>query len=324
MILGGEGQSGGVNGRQSLRVVLAFIALALLFGPVTSYASTAFDSGMRWQTLAGSALAALLGGGVLLLLSAVRRERMLSARQWLAVLVLLAPRWLAIPLGPASIGPLAWLHETRWGVGFLLYLAAPLWLGLLSALGMVPIEVPRAVVAASIAGLGAVLLVVPTNAYALETNQAPMLLVHLLLAIAVVFSWWYARQGLAGTGTLAAAGSFLLLSAAGGAVFSIVLERGAWQPVDWHQTTAALPVQAAVVAGSCWLWFYLLGRMPPAAFTMHPFAVWTASIAVEFVLYGFMVWRIDAALALAAAAIRVALRARVDDEDPVALRLHSR
>jgi hypothetical protein len=39
------------------------------------------------------------------------------------------------------------------------------------------------------------------------------------------------------------------------------------------------------------------------------------------VLFGFMSWRIDVALAIAVAAIVVALRARVADEQPLALGL---
>jgi hypothetical protein len=80
-------------------------------------------------------------------------------------------------------------------------------------------------------------------------------------------------------------------------------------------------VEVSVSAGLWWLWFWLLERMTLAAFSMGSLATWTAFVLPGFVLFGFMSWRVDVALALAAAAIVVALRARVAEEQPVALGL---
>ncbi len=134
----------------------------------------------------------LLAGAVLLLVGVARRRRMLDARQWLVLLVLLFPQWLASPLTAPALRSFPWLHETGWGVAFLLTLAAPLWLALLSALQVVSVQVPRAVVGATIAGIAAVCLVVPTEAYAVAPKQMPVLVLQLVLTILTVFTWTYA------------------------------------------------------------------------------------------------------------------------------------
>ena len=299
--------------RPARGIVLALITLALLRGIVLTYTSQPLYFAMHWQMLAGGALSALLGGIVLLLASVARREHHLSAPQWLVLFVLLVPQWLAIPLGPPYVQSIPWLHQTRSGMTFLLLMAAPLWMGLLSALRLVSVEVPRSVVAAGIAGIGTV-----------RSNQIPVLLMHLLLNIVIVFTWAYACPRLASAGTLAVAGSYLLLSAIGGAAFSFLLERHAWQPIDWHEVIVPLLIQTAVTACSLWLWFWLLERMMLPAFTMYLLAAWAASLIRDFAYGSFLLWRVDAALVIVVAAITVALRARVSDEQPVVLGLHSR
>jgi hypothetical protein len=91
--------------------------------------------------------------------------------------------------------------------------------------------------------------------------------------------------------------------------------------LDSHEVWAPLLVEAAVVACSCWLWFWLLQRMTLAAFSMRPLAAWTAAMIPGFVYAGFLEWRIDAALVIALVAIVVALRARATEEQSVALGL---
>ena len=308
---------------QSLTVLVAFVALAALAGPIRSYAAAPFDSAIHFQMLAGAALSGFLAGFALLALSAVRREGMRGGKRWLALLALLLPQWFALLLTPPYVRSIPWLHETRWGVVFLLTLAAPLWLGLLAALGWVKTEVPRAVAGAAIAGIGAVYLVIPVDASRVAPNQVPVLALQLLLSIAVVASWAYATPRLAGAGALAVAGWFLLLSAFGDVGFAMLFERSSWQPVSVREIVLPLLVEAAVTAASCWLWFWLLQRMTLAAFAMRALAAWTATVLPGFVLFGFRNWRIDAALVTSVAAIAVALRARVAEEQPLALGLHS-
>jgi hypothetical protein len=305
----------GANGK----AVIGFVALAIMLGPVASFVAVSFAPGVEWQALAGGAVAPAIAGGVLLMLSALRGERLPNAWQSLAVGVLLVPRVLNAVLGAGVLR--LWLHETGWGVALLIAVAAPLWLGLLFALRMVSAEVPRAVIAASIAGVGAVLLVIPTDAYAIAANQIPMLLVRLLLGIATVFAWWFARERLVGAAVLSMAGLFLLLSAGVGAVSSVLVERAAWQPVEWREAAVPLLMQAGLAAASYWLWFYLLVRMRFTGFVMHPLAVWAATLVAELVVVRFAAWRIDLAATIAIGAIVVGVRARIADEQPTALGL---
>lgn len=302
-------------------VAKGFIALAIVAGPIKGYVFPTFFSAMHWQMLAGSALSSVCASIALLLVGAVRRQRMLRAKEWLALLMLLLPQLFALPLTAPYIRVFPWLHETGWGVVFLLSLAAPLWLGLLSAMQIVSVEVPRATIAAAIAGMGAVCLVIPTNAFRIALNQVPVLLAQLSLGILVVFTWAYTAPRLAEARTFILAGSYLLLSAASDLGLWLVYERRSWHAVDWR--AVALPLLADVALAACvwWLWFWLLQRMSLAAFGMRALAMWAATTLPGFLMFGFMSWRIDVALAIAVAGIVVALRASTAEEQPMALGL---
>jgi hypothetical protein len=299
--------------------VIGFVALAILLGPVTSYAAASFEAAMQWQTQAGGAVASAIAGCALLIAGLLHRERLLHAGRWLAVGALLVPRVLEEMLGAEPLR--TWMHEIGWGAALLIAVGAPLWLGLLAVLRIVSVEVPRAVVAASIAGVGAVLLVVPTNAYAIAVDQVPMLVVRLLLGMATVFAWWFARQRLMGVAVLPVAGLFLLMSAGVSAVLSVMVERAAWQRVDWREAAVPVLMQAGLAAASYWLWFYLLVRMRFTGFVMHPLAAWTAALVAELVVVWSAAWRVDLAAAIAVGAIVVGVRARMADEQPTALGL---
>jgi hypothetical protein len=82
-------------------------------------------------------------------------------------------------------------------------------------------------------------------------------------------------------------------------------------------------IMALVSAASWWLWFWLLQRMTMAAFGMRALAAWAAALLPGFLMYGFLSWRIDAAVAISLAALVIAVRARVTDEQPLALGLES-
>ncbi len=305
--------------RQPGLVVAGFVALALLDGPVSGYSGSASYAAVNFQTLAGGGVIGIVAG--LLLLTVASRQTGLGKTQWLALLLLLVPQWLELLLAPPHLRAISGLHATGWGVGLLLGLGAPLWLALLAALEWVKFEVPRAVVGAGIAGVGAAYLVIPVAATNVVANQVLVLALQVVLNIAVVFAWAYAVPRLAGAGAVASAGGFLLLSGLGDAGLSLVFERSAWRPVDWRGAALPLLIVAVVMAVSCWLWFWLLRRMALAAFSMHPLAAWTAAMLPGFAYAGFMQWRIDAALVMAVAAIVVALRARMAEEQPVALGL---
>jgi hypothetical protein len=91
--------------------------------------------------------------------------------------------------------------------------------------------------------------------------------------------------------------------------------------MDWRAAALPLLVEVVVSAGVWCLWFWLLERMTLAAFSMGSLAMWTATTIPGLIVFGFMSWRVDVALAIAVGAIVVALRARAGDEQPMALGL---
>jgi hypothetical protein len=308
------------GGRSSKRVYLAFVSLAVFAGPLTGYLAGTVLPAIGLGAFTGVALSSAVAGTVLIALSVSHRQRILGAQQWLALLLLLIPQWCSIALSPL-VTPVPWLHGIRWGASLLLSLAAPLWLALLSALELVRVEVPRSIVAAAIAGIGAVCLVVPVDAYSVAWNQIPMLVVQSLLGIAAVASWAFARDRLNGAPPECAAGCYLLLSAVGSAAFALLCERGSWQPLEWRQLIAPLALQAVVVACSWVLWFWLLQRVTLGAFGMRALAAWLAAVIPGFAVFGFLEWRADVAIAVALSAVVISLRAAPVEEQPVAVGL---
>lgn len=296
-------------------MVAGFVALAIVTGPIATLTSNPFYFGLPWPTPLRSALACGVAGVLLLAWCAAKRWPLLSGREGLVLLVLLLPEF------AGNVSAALRLHETPWGVMFLVRLAAPLWLPLLCAMQVVHAEAPRATVGAAIAGIGAACLITPVDAFRVTVDQVPMAAIHLLLGVATVYTWGFAAPRLANTRAIACAGEFLLLDA--------VLKFGSWrltnmsilQDFNWRDAWPALAVQVVVVGCTSCLWFWLLQRMRLAAFSMGALAMWTATILPGFVLFGFMNWRLDVALAIAVSAVVVALRARVADEQPTALGL---
>lgn len=310
------------------RVLAAFLFLAILAGPATSFLASPLGLGGQYLSppllAAGSALAGL----ALLALALIRREQLPSGAALLALLALYLPPVLEGLLSPPTIRPVLdhlahALHETPWGVPFFLSLAAPLWLALLSALQLVRDEVPRAVAGAAIAGIGAACLITPSGAYSISLNQLPVAALHLLLAVLAVLSWSYARPRLAASGACATAGCFLLLTALGQAALVPLLSHDSPAPLSLYEAAIPLLFTAALSAASWLLWFWLLQHLSLAAFGMRALAAWTAAILPGFAMYGFLSWRVDLAVLIAVAALVVALRARPADEQPLALGLES-
>jgi len=311
-----------LNSASPSRVLTAFIALAVLGGPITSLFLGPGGIGSDHLGPAGTALASGAAGAALLGFAALRRERYPRGIQWLALLVLLVPQWLQSLLTLPGIRGLSVLHGTPWGVAFLVALAAPLWLGLLAALQLVRDDAPRAVAGASIAGIGAVCLATPGGAYAITQREIPVAALHILLGVLVVLSWEYARPRLHAATTTATAGCFLLLNALGSFVTIPLAVGTPPAPQDWRAAALSLLLTALLNAAIWWLWFWLLQRMTLAAFGMRSLALWTASILPGIFVYGLQAsWRIDAALLIAFAALVTALRARTADEQPLALGL---
>jgi hypothetical protein len=301
-------------------VYAAFVAWAVLTGVVNGYVSGPFVYAMNLQVFAGEALCGVVGAAVLFAVGGSQRQRLLSARQWKAVLLLLVPQWCSVPIGSLASLP-HWLRGIGWGAGLLLMVAAPLWLGLLSAMGVAEVKVPRAAVGAAIAGVFAVCLVVPVQAYSVAWSQATMLVIQIVLNIAVVISWVYAAPRLISANAWMTAGGYLLLSAVGDGVFAVVFRREVWQPLDWRSAWEPLLMNTALTACVWWLWFQLLKRMTLAAFSMRALAAWAAGLMFGLIDFAWTNWRVDVALLVAVGALVVGLKARVSDEQPMALGL---
>ena len=212
---------------------LAFAVLAMLAGPAHDYTANAMLIATNAQVNAGMAVASGLSGAALMGYAFARKEHVPGIREWSILLLLLLPQWCSVGIGTLA-GSAGWLHGIGDGVVFLLSLAAPLWLGLVAALEIVPTEVPAACVAAAIAGIGAVLLVIPANSYSMRWVQVPMLLAEIVLGIAAVATWAIAKRRLDGWPIAGMAGGYLLLSGFGDAGFAWLNERSSWQPLDWH------------------------------------------------------------------------------------------
>jgi hypothetical protein len=301
-------------------IYVAFVAWAILSGAVTGYVSGPFVYAVNLQVFAGQALCDATAAVVLFAVGKTQRQKMLDAGQWKAVLLLLIPQWCSVPIGLLN-GAHRWLRGVGWGAGLLLMVAAPLWLGLLSALGLTQAKVPRAVAGAAIAGVFAVCLVVPVQAYSVAWSQAAILTIRILLNLAVVASWGYAAPRLISAGGCIAASGYLILGAAGDGVFALLFRRTAWQPLDWGTAWEPLLLNTALTASAWLLWFWLLRRMTLAAFSMQSLAAWAPALMLGLFNLGWANWRMAAALAIAVGAIVIALRARVADEQPVALGL---
>ena len=309
-----------VNGEtHGCRVYAAFVALAVLAGPVNAYADTFFLAAPS-PIFAGTAISSVLAGVVLLAMSGQGRGGSVSAPQLRILLLLLLPQSCAVLLASGYVR-ISWMHRTGWGAALLIAFAAPLWLGLVSALEIVEVEVPRAVAAAAIAGIGAGLLVLPVESYALGWNQVSTFLLDCLLGIAMVISWTLARPRLQGLAVARAAGVYLLMSAAGYAILSLIFERAQWQPLAWNSVALPLAFRAILLLASWGLWFWLLLRLSLAAFGMRSLAAWAAAMAPGFAAFGLRQWRMDVAFLVAIASLVVALRARTAEEQPLALGL---
>jgi drug/metabolite transporter (DMT)-like permease len=252
------------------------------------------------------------------------RHTLPSARQWGALLLLALPGWLAVPLISPEVHAIPGLQATPWGTAFLLSVSAPLWLALLSTLRLVKVEVPRTVVGAGIAGIGAVCLLLPVDSYVIVPRQVPALLLELALLLLTIYSWAYAREHLAPLTIVTAAAGSLLVQFASSAALFLLFERPQWRSFLWGQVAAPWLLEFSIYLICTYLWFWLLQHLSLPAFCMNPLALWTATLVLTFVLFGLFNWRVDLALVIAAAAITVPLRARTADEQPVVLGLHSR
>jgi len=299
----------------SLQLYVAFVVLALVAGPIDQFVSSAFLAGAAQSAALGfaSCFAAL----ALAVTAAVCRRRVPHRSEWIALLVLALPQWFLIGAGNTSVPAL----HLGWGTQLLLSLAAPLWLGLLSASGAAGIEVPRAVVAASIVGIGAVCLSLPVDVTAIGWGDVPSLFLNALIGVAVVASWVYARPRLAGCPAVSTAAAYLGLSSVGYILYSVLYQQGGLHVAESGLTWATLLPEIATLAVGWVLWFWLLRGLSLAAFSMRMLASYAATLLSGFFFFGLAQWRIDAAFVISCTAVIVALRATPAGEQPLSLGL---
>lgn len=307
-----------VNGGKR-KLYLAFVALALLAGPIDQSISSAFLNGSPLPAFHSLAIASLLAAGVLGLFAGARRAGLPSRTEILALLVLAVPQWVLVFFGPNTTF-FAALH-VGWGTALLLSLAAPLWLGLLAATDLVELEVPRVTIAAAIIGIGAVFLSLPVESTGITLRQVPAALLNALLGIAIVVSWIYARPRLIACPISSAAAIYLAFSAFGYAVFALIYERDGWHASNTHIFWVTLLPEIAVLIVSWCLWFWLLQKLSLAAFSMRMLANCAAALLPGFLSFGIGQWRLDASFVISCIAVGVALRATPAEEQAQSLGL---
>ena len=307
-----------VNGGKR-KLYLGFVVLAVLAGPIDQSISSAFLNGSQLPAFHSLAIASLLAAVVLSLFATLRRTGLPSPTALLALLVLAVPQWLFVLIGPNTTS-LAPLHF-GWGTALLLSLAAPLWLGLLSATDLVDLEVPRTTIAAAIIGIGAILLSLPVDSTGITLRQVPAVLLNALLGIAIVGSWIYARPRLIACPISSAAAIYLTLSALGYAVFAFIYERDRWHAPNTHISWVTLLPEIAVLIASWCLWFWLLQKLSLAAFSMRMLANCAAALLPGFLSFGVGQWRIDASFVISCIAVAVAFQATPAEEQAQSLGL---
>jgi drug/metabolite transporter (DMT)-like permease len=301
------------------KLYLAFVTLAVLAGPVDQSVSSTYLAASPLPAFHSLGIAALAAAAVLAAFAAIRRQRLPTREECAALLILLVPQWCLVAFGPntTSFAPL----HLGWGTALLLSLAAPLWLGLLSATNLIQVEVPRSIIAAAIVGIGAVCLPLPVDATGITWSEVPAVLLSVLIGISIVASWAFARSRLANCPVVSVAAAYLAASAIGYAAFAAIYERDAWHAMDWHIPIAALLPQVASLIVSWCLWFWLLKHLTLGAFSMRLLANCAATLLPGFAFFGVGQWRLDAAFVISCMAVAVALRATSAQEQPVLLGL---
>lgn len=298
------------------RLVGALVAWAgLRFGR----ASIGLERSMGWETFWAKAISEVIAGALLLGLGLRRSGQMPQGRGWWALVLLatlgVAERLLSRPY----IDGIVHVPYVRAAAQGMVLLAMPLWLALLSALRWVPEAVPRKTVGAALAGVAGYCLLLGAKDMSLRLDETPALLLTGVFAMTLVWAWSFAQRTLWDCTAPVVAGCGLLISAAASGLAALrvpVLYAHAfvWAGVWWLLAMAVVVTGAEAV-----LWFWLLRRLELATFSMQQVVIWMFGVLVQFFLFGFLSWRLDVALGLGVAAVWTALRARLEDEEPVRL-----
>lgn len=278
---------------------------------------------MGWQIFFAEALLAGCVGVLVLGWAVARRQTRLGRRQWAALLLLSAVSASGGLLWAPYVDRLLGLGSARGAQPMMALLMAPLWLALLGALRLVPEQTPRRTVGAALAGLAGYCLLLPSDQMSVRVAEWPVLLLVLMQAIGLVWTWSFARQALAGFPLAMVVGCAMvcvvLVNATLGWVARPLVDMQQPQAIAWPMVRKALPVAVLDrgVATICWYW--LLERMELAAFSMQALLMMLSWMLIGLIPFGLLSWRSDVALVLMGGAVWVALRARPEDEEPVRL-----
>ena len=250
-------------------------------------------------------------------------QRMPFRRGWWSLLLLAGVTFSGELLVRPYVIALLDQHAAKSAQQQIIWMAGALWLALLGALRWVPEETPRATVGAALAGIAGFCLLLSANQLSVRWVEMPVLVLSLVQAVAMVWTWSGARRIFARGSVTMVAACGLLVSAAihGLATLATPQSAAELQDLVWAEVWRPLALAVVTTGAAGVLWFWLLQHLELAAFSIHPVALWTVGLLWQAALFGFFTWRSGAALALGLGAIVVALRARLEDDDPVRLGL---
>ncbi len=304
----------------------AVAAFAVWAAALALAASGELLRSLRGNLFLAAALPSALAALAVLGWARWRGQTLPRARSWGALFLLALVSLSGVLLRRPYIDGVLRVHYAHAAEQGLILLAASLWLALLNGLRLLSEPVPRRTVAWTILAVGASCLLLPADDLTVRWNEVPALLLAVVWTATTVWSWSYARSTLAGSPVAITAGCGLAAIALVGGVAGALLPppQGAFAGVPaatmGRLVGALLP--AAVGAGiSGVLWFWLLQHIDLSAFSLQFLVQWLAAGAVQFLLFGFLSWRLDLALLVGVGAVLVALTARPEDEEPLALKV---
>ncbi len=305
-----------VNGRV-LAVLAAWVTLRLFS------LNDDLDRAMGFQLFYAEALAAAFVSLPVLGWALIRRQGRLGVRQWVALLLLSGATAAGGLLWAPYVDTLLGLRAARGAHPMMIQMVAPLWLALLGALRLVPEMTPRRTVGAALLGLAGYCLLLRADDMSVGLAEWPVLLLWLLQAIGLVWTWSFARRALSGWALPIIVGSAMvcagLVNGALGYAARPLVAMQETQPIDWPSTWKVLPLGVLERGVAAFLWFWLLEHVELAAFSAQSLLVALGMVVTGLVAFGFLSWRYDVALVLLAGAVWTALRARVEDDEPVRL-----
>lgn len=304
------------QGRLDWRIAGALAGWAVT---VLLVGNSGLDQAMGGRDLVAKSLREALAGCAVLGLGAWRGERLPGARGWGALLLLAGVSFAGELLRRPYVDGVLHVHYVRAALAGTALLLAPLWLALLAALRLVPDAVPRRTVGATLAGLAGYCLLLPGDDLTPRLWEVPALLLYFMQAVATVWMWSYARRVFTNAPVLATAGCGLLVLAVVHGIANALIPNDVARSFPWGQVWGPLAMSATAAASGAALWYWLLTKVELALFSMQACMVWLTVAIFAAVVYLLLSWRMGLAVALGLWAMWSAVRARVENDEPVRL-----